>query len=176
MSCQVIIIGLGNPGLKYKKTRHNLGFMVLDAFSKENNFPKFKLQKKFLAKISEGALDNKKVLLVKPQTFMNSTGKIATWLKKRGIQEDEVVVIHDDLEKPFGTVSVKEGGSARGHNGVKSLMDLFGPNFYRLRCGIGRPEKKSDVADYVLSNFTEGEVHVEEMIQQAISQIEGLLS
>ncbi len=164
-----VIVGLGNPGHQFEYNRHNIGFLVADALIDKYNGS---WQKNDLMDYALVNIDGRNILVIKPQTFMNSSGKISLWLKKKGIKGEEVIVVHDDLEKPFGAVSIKEGGSARGHNGVKSLMELFGPNFYRLRCGIGRPEKKSEVADYVLSNFIEGEVLVEDMIQESIKRIE----
>jgi peptidyl-tRNA hydrolase, PTH1 family len=164
-----VIIGLGNPGHQFEYNRHNIGFLVADALIDKYNGA---WQNNDLMDYASVNIDGQNVFVIKPQTFMNSSGKISLWLKKKGIKDDEVIVVQDDLEKPFGAVSIKEGGSARGHNGVKSLMELFGANFYRLRCGIGRPEKKSEVADYVLSNFIEGEDLVGEMIQESVKQIE----
>lgn len=167
------IIGLGNPGPKFSYNRHNIGFLVVDALADKYHG---EWQNVELLEYALIDIDGKNIYLIKPQTFMNASGKVASWLKKKGISDESVIVVHDDLERPFGKVTVKIGGSAQGHNGVKSLIELLGVNFYRVRCGIGRPEKKSDVSDYVLSNFIEGEVHVEEMIQQAIKQIESLVN
>ncbi|HBR70492.1 TPA: aminoacyl-tRNA hydrolase [Candidatus Dependentiae bacterium] len=166
------IIGLGNPGPKFSYNRHNIGFLVVDALADKYHG---EWQNSELLEYAVIDINGKSIYLVKPQTFMNASGKISSWLKKKGISEENVIVVHDDLERPFGKVTLKIGGSAQGHNGVKSLIELLGINFYRIRCGIGRPEKKSDVSDYVLSNFVEGEPNVEEMIQAAIRQIELLM-
>ena len=167
------VVGLGNPGPQFEFNRHNIGFLVADALVDKYNGS---WQKNDVMEYATINVEGRNILVVKPQTFMNSSGKVASLLRKKGIREEETLVIHDELEKPFGSISLKEGGSARGHNGLRSLIELFGPNFYRLRCGISRPEKKSDVAHYVLSNFTEGDVHVEEMIQAAVDKLEELLT
>jgi len=166
------IIGLGNPGPKFAYNRHNIGFLVVDALAEKYNGIWKKID---LLEYSPITINEKNIYLIKPQTFMNSSGKIIPWLKKKGIKPEEIVVIHDDLERPFGKVTTKFGGSARGHNGLRSIIEFMGPDFYRVRCGIGRPEKREDVADYVLNNFTEGEHNVEEMIQQAVAEIENFI-
>jgi PTH1 family peptidyl-tRNA hydrolase len=162
------IIGLGNPGSQFSYNRHNIGFLVVDALADEYNGS---WKKSNLLENAEINIDGKNIYLIKPQTFMNSSGKIAAWLKKKGIQLEEIIVVHDDLQRSFGKVTTRFGGSAQGHNGIKSIMTLFGSDFYHVRCGIGRPENKDDVAGYVLSNFAEGEIAVEKMIQEAQSEI-----
>jgi len=167
-----VIVGLGNPGSKFTYNRHNIGFLVVDALA--DKYGGQWKSSELLAYCSV-TIEEKKIYLIKPQTFMNSSGKIASWLNKKGIKAENILVVHDDLQRPFGKISIKAGGSAQGHNGVKSLMEQFGPDFYRIRCGIDRPEKKSEVADYVLSNFTEGEHNVEKMVQRAIQEINILI-
>jgi PTH1 family peptidyl-tRNA hydrolase len=103
---------------------------------------------------------------------MNNSGKIMPSLLKHGTTIENVLVVHDELEKPFGVVDIKVGGSHRGHNGLRSIMQHSGADFMRVRCGIGRPECKEDVADYVLTNFSEGEVAVEKEIEKAVALIE----
>lgn len=157
---------MGNPGLKYKKTRHNLGFMVLDAFSKENNFPKFKLQKKFLAKISEGALDNKKVLLVKPQTFMNDSGKavklIAGFYK---IPIEKIIVIHDDSDLLVGETKTSQNIGSAGHKGAQSIINELGSqNFIRLRIGIRPAGSIQPAEQFVLKKFSKQEMKILENV------------
>jgi peptidyl-tRNA hydrolase, PTH1 family len=162
------IIGLGNPGPRFVKTRHNIGFMVLNALADKLNAL---WRHKDNMEITDTVIIGTKVLLIKPQTFMNNSGQIAPFIKKQGIKPEDVLVIHDELEKPFGTISLKFDGSARGHNGLKSLINFLGPDFWRLRCGIGRPENKEEVADYVLSKFSESNVKVEDMIHLALKEI-----
>ena len=103
---------------------------------------------------------------------MNDSGKVLAYFAKKGVKPDEVLVIHDELEKAFGTMAVRQGGSARGHNGLRSIMELFGADFWRLRMGISRPERKEQVSSYVLANFTPDEQEkLESIIEQAVQLI-----
>ena len=142
-----IIVGLGNPGLKYKKTRHNIGFRVLDAIRKENDFPKFKSDKKLKAEITKGVLNGKEVLLVKPQTFMNSSGlSVASLTTNYQIPTTNLIVVHDDFDLPLGEIKIVENSSSGGHHGVQSIIDtLKTQNFTRLKIGI-RPISNCMVA------------------------------
>ena len=166
-----IIIGLGNPGKQYHYNRHNIGFLVLDALAEKHHAS---WQKKADREIAEIEINGEKITLVKPQTFMNSSGKVIPSLLKQGIKTENLLVVHDELEKPFGSVSVKAGGSHKGHNGLKSIIGVCGPDFTRVRCGIGRPHLKDDVSSYVLTHFSEHNEHVDAMVQQAIVEIENL--
>jgi PTH1 family peptidyl-tRNA hydrolase len=168
-----IILGLGNPGKQFHHTRHNIGFLVLDELGSKYGAVWSTVKDKEVAEI---AIDGNKITLVKPQTFMNSSGKVLPSLLKQGLSAHNVLVVHDELEKPFGVVDIKQGGSHRGHNGLRSLMEFCGQDFMRVRCGIGRPVHKEDVADYVLSNFIESDNDVEAMINKAITMIEQLIS
>ncbi len=163
------IIGLGNPGNKFDGTRHNIGFAVLDALSQRSSGT---WRQKDNYEYTEIQLHEKKILLVKPQTFMNLSGQVMPHLAKRGIEVESVIVIHDELEVKFGKVSFKESGSHRGHNGLRSIISFIGSDFLRVRCGIGRPERKEDVGSYVLQKFSENEADVEKMIYDAIDLIE----
>ncbi len=163
------IVGLGNPGQKFEYNRHNIGFLVADALVDKHQG--FWVENELL-NYAQINIDGRNIYVVKPQTYMNSSGKISSWLNKKGVKPEEIIVVHDDLERPFGKVTVKLGGSAQGHNGIRSMMTLFGPDFYRVRCGIGRPLNKEDVGNYVLTNFIENESSVEKMIQDAIVEIE----
>ncbi|MFA5361557.1 MAG: aminoacyl-tRNA hydrolase, partial [archaeon] len=129
----IIIIGLGNPGEKFKDTRHNVGFMAIDKFAKENNFDDFKLEKKFEAEISKQG----KILLAKPQTFMNNSGKTAKKIKSIN-KTSTFIILHDDVDLPIGKIKiVKERGSA-GHKGVESVIKAIGnKGLIRIRIGIG---------------------------------------
>lgn len=163
------IIGLGNPGPAYYKTRHSIGFRVIDAIADQFNASFNSSDEKEYAQIK---FDDSNIYLVKPLTFMNNSGKVIPFLQKKGIKADEILVIHDELEKDFGLVSLKFGGSAKGHNGLRSIIDFIGQDFWRLRFGIGRPEDKALVGNYVLTNFSkEEEAQIPELIKKSISNI-----
>lgn len=170
------IIGLGNPGTKYYKTRHSIGFRVLDELASRHGASWKSLnssgQADTLAQTAEIMINGHKVILIKPQTFMNSSGKVIPGLQKQGIKADQILVVHDELEKPLGTLAFKVGGSHRGHNGLRSIIEACGADFERLRFGIGRPENKEQVADYVLEPFHDPEDKVEQLIMQAADMIE----
>ena len=163
------IIGLGNPGEKYYYTHHNIGFRVLDQLAQNHGTT---WQEKKVIEISTIVKNNKNILLIKPQTFMNNSGAIIPALTKQGIKPENILVVHDELEKPFGALSIKFDGSHRGHNGLRSIITACGPHFYRLRFGIGRPEQKEDVPDYVLKKFSQPALEVEHCIDQAVKMIE----
>ncbi len=134
----LILFGLGNPGEKYIKTRHNIGFRLLEVFAKENNFPDFSVSKKFSAETSEGLIGKNKVILVKPLTFMNSSGKsvseTTSYYKK---WQGELIVIHDDIDLPFGKIRIVRNRGAAGHKGVESVIKgLETKDFIRIRVGI----------------------------------------
>lgn len=167
------IVGLGNPGPRFVKTRHNIGFMILDALCDRYHGS---WQRKDLMDVCDIRSGDQRIILVKPQTFMNESGKIMPALAKQGIKAENIVVVHDELEKPFGKVNIKQGGSARGHNGLRSIIAHIGADFARLRFGISRPESKDMVSDYVLSRFAETDTEIELGIEQAIELLEELLS
>ncbi len=172
MDSILAIVGLGNPGPRFAKTRHNIGFIVLDAlahqydaiFTSQGNVDSTQIR-----------LGNQPLWLIKPRTFMNDSGKIAAFLQKKSIKAQHLLVIHDELELPFGTLKLKTGGSAKGHNGLRSIMSSIGPDFHRLRIGIGRPEQKEAVPDYVLAPFTESDEEIEKIISKACENITSLL-
>jgi len=163
------IIGLGNPGKQFENTRHNAGFLVLDALADKYGA---NWQVRDNKEVAEVVIGGKKVILIKPQTFMNSSGKVVPSLLKQGIKAENILVVHDELEKAPGVVDVKVAGSHRGHNGLRSIIEQCGANFVRVRIGIGRPVHKEDVGEYVLSNFS---YDVSEFVDSAIDVIETLL-
>lgn len=165
------IIGLGNPGAQYARTRHNIGFMVLDVLA-GRYFGDW--QSKADAEVAKISINATQVLLIKPQTYMNDSGRVVPMLKKQGINVGDTLVVHDELEKPFGKIAIRIGGSARGHNGLKSLIAAWGESFGRLRFGISRPAEKEQVAQYVLENFKEANSEIERLIAEAITAIEAL--
>jgi PTH1 family peptidyl-tRNA hydrolase len=154
----IIIIGLGNPGKKFEGTRHNIGFMAIDEFARKNDFPDFKLQKKSNAIVSERILGNEAVVLAKPQTFMNDSGKaVKQLISNTEAKMADLVIIHDDIDLPVGKIKiVKERGSA-GHKGVESIIKNIGNDgLIRFRIGIAG-QKDVKAMKVVLKNFSEEE-------------------
>lgn len=164
-----VIIGLGNPGKQYHNTRHNIGFLVLNALAEKHNAS---WQKKGDYEYADIHINDEKITLVKPQTFMNSSGRVIPSLLKQGLKAENLLVVHDELEKTFGKIEFRTGGSHRGHNGLRSIMEFCGADFMRLRFGVGRPENREEVAQYVLSNFTEKPTDLESLINKAVIMIE----
>ncbi len=166
-----VLIGLGNPDAKYMHTRHNAGFKVVDAVAAAfgGHWQSFSEKEVATAQINGHA-----VLLVKPLTYMNNSGDVVPFLKKKGITAKDSLVVHDELEKPLGKLAIKMGGSARGHNGLKSLIERWGtPEFARLRFGIGRPDAKEQVPHYVLERFEDLD-QVDQFVHEALIMIERL--
>ncbi|MBM3886519.1 aminoacyl-tRNA hydrolase [Candidatus Dependentiae bacterium] len=160
------IIGLGNPGDKYYKTRHNIGFRVLDALAEQYSVSWQKTGNMLYATITSE--NGQSLYLIKPQTFMNSSGEVLPWLNKKGIKGAQIVVVHDELEKAFGSNVIKFGGSAKGHNGLRSIMGMIGQDFWRLRFGIGRPQDETPIHNYVLNPFNQTEeAQLVTLIEQA---------
>lgn len=159
-----LVVGLGNPGKKYEKTRHNVGFLALDAFAKEHSFPEFTLVKKHTSFVSEGVLSETKVVLAKPQTFMNNSGKAVASLVSLSLgklsETKELVVVHDDIDIPLGKVKVSESRGSAGHKGVDSIIQTLGTkNFTRVRIGIQpEGEKPNDVDIFVLQPLVKEEL------------------
>ena len=148
-----IIIGLGNPGRKYERTRHNAGFMAVDELARSLSLDLAK--EKAHALIGAGRLGAEQVVLAKPRTYMNESGKAAASLLREFYgSPGDLIVIHDELDLPLGAVRVKIGGGHGGHNGLRSIIEALGAgDFVRVRIGIGRPLPSEDAADYVLSPF-----------------------
>lgn len=167
------IVGLGNPGPAYCKTRHNIGFLILDQLADEYQGL---WQTKNKMETCSILINDQKIVLVKPMTFMNDSGKVLSDLAKQGIKQDNLLVVHDELELPFGAIKFKFDGSAKGHNGLKSMMALGGSNFLRLRFGVDRPADRQDVPNYVLAKFKEPQDLIDQKIQEAIAEIVNLIS
>ncbi|MCK4517976.1 aminoacyl-tRNA hydrolase [Candidatus Babeliales bacterium] len=173
------IVGLGNPGFKYYKTRHSIGFRVLDVLAARYavSWKELELFQHAILMLPAEGDTLRPVHLIKPLTFMNSSGKVMSFLSKKGIKTENILVVHDELEKPVGSVAVRWNGSARGHNGLRSIIGVIGDQFWRLRFGIGRPEDKSEVSNYVLSSFTPEELsELDELIERAVDLIDGGMS
>lgn len=166
------VIGLGNPGVKYHGNRHNIGFRVVDAVAQRYGG---QWQQKESMDVCTIRVGDQKLVLIKPQTFMNQSGKVMPFLNKQGIKGESVLVVHDELEYPFGKLKIRFGGSARGHNGLRSIIEHVGKEFARLRFGIGRPEDKKMVGTYVLQNFSEDLAEVDQLIDQAADLIEAVV-
>jgi len=177
----LFIVGLGNPGEKFKNTRHNAGFIVIDKFAEKNNFPNFVFSKKSNALISEEEFNSKKIILAKPQTFMNESGKTIKSLiqnSKFKIQ-NSVVVIHDDIDLLFDTIKIVKGRGSAGHKGVESIIKEIKTNdFIRIRIGImpkiGKPQNPED---FVIKNFSKEEKRkLEGIVEKAVEVIKTLIN
>lgn len=149
-----LIVWLGNPGLKYDKTRHNIGFVMVDARAEQEWFL-WKQESKYKAEVAIWEKCGEKLLLCKPQTYMNLSGEaVAPLARFYKIEAKDILVVHDEIDFVTGRLALKLGGSAAGHNGLKSIIQKFGSaDFYRLRIGVDRPAVSSQVADWVLSSF-----------------------
>ena len=149
-----LIVGLGNPGVEYANTKHNVGFMAVDSIAEDYNFSN--ARNKFDGLISEGNITGIKCYILKPQTYMNLSGnsvvKAASFYK---IPPERIIVIHDDMDLPISKMKAKIGGGTGGHNGLKSIDAAIGPNYQRIRIGIGHPKDKGgEVVNHVLSKFS----------------------
>lgn len=167
-----IITGLGNPGSEYAKTRHNVGFMFVDALADKLGVTEWK--EKFEAKIGEARIGAEKVLLVKPQTYMNESGRsVGPLMNFYKLEPEDLIVVHDDMDIPAGTIRIRKKGSAGGHNGIKSILAHVGDeHFARVRIGIGRPLPGWTVVRHVLAPFPEEDAEkVAEAIQYLIPAV-----
>ncbi len=156
---KVLIVGLGNPGTKFKYTRHNAGFLALDYLREKWGLGDFKGEERFLAQISQGDVEGKKIILAKPQSFMNNSGvSVKSLIKNLKLKIKNLIVVHDDSDLAFGKIKVSQGAGPAGHKGVKSIIDeLRTKNFVRARIGI-RPEGSKEKAEnFVLKNFSRQE-------------------
>lgn len=162
-----LLVGLGNPGEAYRHTRHNVGFRVLDRIGRDHGI--LLNDRRFDSHCGLGSIANQTVMLAAPQTFMNRSGPpVLRLLSYYGISTKDVLIIHDDLDLAFGRLKIKEKGGHGGHNGLKSVMDALGSGeFTRLRIGIGRPARGSDVIDHVLGPFQASE---NEMLEAVLAR------
>jgi PTH1 family peptidyl-tRNA hydrolase len=171
----ILVAGLGNPGSRYQWTRHNAGFMVLDRLSAIAGIPLTK--KGFSGSCGEGHWHGNRIILLKPQTFMNLSGRsVAEAFRFHKLDLADLVVVHDDMDIPFGRIKMKKGGGSGGHNGLKSLAECLGTgDFLRLRVGIGRPPR-GDAVDYVLSPFAGNEMNdLLSVLDGAVDMLETLV-
>lgn len=173
-----LIVGLGNPGEKYARNRHNIGFLGLEEIAAdEPTFPAFK--SKFQGLYSEARVNTQKTGLLMPLTYMNESGRsVSAAAKFYKIPAERIIVIHDELDLKPGEVKIKQGGGNAGHNGLKSIQAHLGtPNFWRMRMGIGHPGQKDQVSNYVLSDFSNVEMEgwVEQLLQKLSKNFTDLL-
>ena len=163
----ILLVGLGNPTPDSNDNRHNIGFKIIDAINQK--FGLSKQKPKFKGLLTTGNISNKKVYAIKPLTFMNNSGIcIRELIEYFKMDVEDVIVFHDDLDVDFSKIKTKFGGSSAGHNGIESIDKFIGKDYSRVRVGIGKPEKKIEVSDFVLTNFTEEEKIVIEKIIRSI--------
>ena len=173
-----IIVGLGNPGREYQNTRHNIGFQVIDAIAEKNNISV--KEKKYKALIGKGVVAGQKVLLVKPQTYMNLSGEsVREVIDYYKIDEkEELIVISDDISLDVGQIRIRKKGSAGGHNGLKNIILHLGHDqFERIKMGVGEKPQGYDLADYVLGHFTQMEQEIlQDSIARALQAVETIMT
>lgn len=186
-----LIVGLGNPDESYQETRHNVGFRFLDVCAKEIKADDFEWQKKLEAKVAAGKFNNQKVILAKPRTYVNNSGLAVEKIKKfYKLKNEQIIVVHDDLDVPFGLTKLTPESGAGGHRGVQSILDhLQTEKVYRLKIGIGNSKlklarsqpsdqkRKAMISNLVLSNFTPSEKkQLQKIFQEGVTKIEQLVS
>ncbi|MER6397067.1 MULTISPECIES: aminoacyl-tRNA hydrolase [unclassified Kitasatospora] len=171
-----LVAGLGNPGEQYARNRHNIGFMVVDLLAQRMG-ARFKAHKS-RAQVAEGRLAGRRVVLAKPMTFMNLSGGPVTALRDfYKTPASALVAVHDELDIDYATLRLKLGGGDNGHNGLKSITKSLGPEYYRVRCGIGRPPGRMEVADFVLKDFSATErKELEWFVDRSADAVEALLT
>ena len=167
----LLLVGLGNPGSNYTNTRHNIGFKIIDAIN--SHFKLSKQKPKFKGLLTTGNIDEKKIYAIKPLTFMNNSGTaIKELIDYFKIDAKDVIVFHDDMDIDFGKVKAKFGGTSAGHNGIESIDKFIGKDYSRVRIGIGKPENKMSVSDFVLNDFSDDEQeHLEKITHNIIDSI-----
>jgi peptidyl-tRNA hydrolase, PTH1 family len=170
-----LIVGLGNPGPRYARTRHNVGFMAVDEIVRRHSFPALKAR--FKGEFAEGTIAGQRVMLLKPLTFMNDSGEsVGAAARFFKLDPGEVAVIHDELDLAEGKLRVKRGGGAAGHNGLRSIDALFANDYWRVRIGIGHPGARELVLAYVLQNFPAEETVWVEGLLAAVAEAAPLLA
>lgn len=176
VTAERLVVGLGNPGSKYANTRHNAGFLVLDELARRHSFPK--PARRYNGRYSVGLIAGRPTGLLAPHTFMNESGRsVAAALRGLGLSPAELLVVHDHIDLPFGRIRLSRDGGTGGHNGLKSLHELVGREFDRVRVGVDRPPTTDPdiVADYVLSPFAEPGADVAALVGAAADAAEAWL-
>jgi len=163
-----LVVGLGNPGAKYERNRHNAGFMAVDGIVRRHGFSDWRA--KFHGQLAEGRIAGEKVLVLKPETYMNDSGRaVSAAIRFYKIDPSDVIVLYDELDLALGRVKVKQGGGNGGHNGLKSLDAHIGKDYWRVRIGIGHPGDKSKVTSHVLGDFSKAEEPVMESLMDGVA-------
>lgn len=171
----MIFVGLGNPGPRYARNRHNIGYMALDKIHERQGFEPWR--DRFQAQVSEGRLGSAKCILIKPMTYMNESGRsVQAAVQFYKLEPDQIYVVHDELDLAPGKLRTKAGGGAGGHNGLRSIIAHIGPHFMRVRIGIGHPGNKNAVQRYVLHDFAKAETAWVEPMTDAMADHIGLLA
>ena len=171
----LLIVGLGNPGAEYRRHRHNVGFMAVDAIHSRHGFSPWR--RRFQGEVSEGTLGGEKVLLLKPLTYMNESGRsVQAAAQFYKIEPKDIVVIHDEVDLPTGKTRMKTGGGTAGHNGLRSIGPAIGEDFRRLRIGVGHPGVKEAVPHYVLHDFGKSDQAWLEPLIEAIASDVAMLA
>ena len=171
----LLVVGLGNPGPEYARNRHNIGFMAVDAIHARHRFGPWRA--KFQGEIADGAVDGDKALLLKPMTYMNASGRaVGQAMQFYKLKPEDVVVFHDELDLAAGKVRVKTGGGAAGHNGIRDIAAHVGPEFRRVRLGIGHPGEKDRVLSHVLKDFAKDDREWLDPLLDAIGEAFPLLA
>ncbi len=169
-----LLVGLGNPGARYERTRHNLGFLAVNAIQRHHGFRPWRA--KFQAELAESATAGERIYLLKPQTFMNLSGEaVGAASRLYKIAPDQIAVFHDDIDLDPGKLRVKLGGGSAGHNGLRSIDDAIGNNYWRVRVGIGHPGARELVEPYVLQNFEADELEWLKPLIEAMTEAFPLL-
>lgn len=170
VSSPLLVVGLGNPGPRYQANRHNIGFMAVDAIARRHRFAPFRAR--FQGELAEGELNGTRVLILKPMTFMNESGRsVAAVARFFKIPPERIVVFHDELDLAAGKIRVKDGGGHAGHNGLRSLHAHLGPGYRRVRLGIGHPGEKERVVGYVLDDFAKADAAWLDPLLEAIAEM-----
>jgi PTH1 family peptidyl-tRNA hydrolase len=152
----ILLAGLGNPGAKYSNNRHNVGFMVVDEIARQYGLSSWR--KRFQAEIAEGRIEGQKVLIMKPTTYMNESGRaIGEAARFYDLPLDDIIVFHDELDLPAGKMRIKTGGGHAGNNGIRSIKAHLGDDFHRVRIGVGHPGEKQNVTRHVLKDFSKSD-------------------
>ncbi len=170
-----LIVGLGNPGRKYRGNRHNIGFMAVDTLAAAYNIESSKVQNKAI--VGNGRIQDQNVIIAKPQTYMNNSGDaVGPLARYYKVPPENVLVVYDELDLPFGTIRLREKGGAGGHNGMKSIINHLGQEFPRVRLGIGRPPGQMPVPAYVLQDFGKDDLPLlDDVLAEAVRAIETYL-
>jgi PTH1 family peptidyl-tRNA hydrolase len=171
-----VLVGLGNPGEKYKYNRHNIGFSIVDKIAEI--YSQTTWVKKFHGKFCQCWFNEKKFLLLKPETFMNNSGlSVAAIIAFYKLNINDLIVLHDDLDLNVGQIKIKHKGGHAGHNGIRSIHQVIGDQYTRIRIGIGHPGNRNEVSSYVLSDFTKSDnIQMESFIRDCVTGINELIS